>query len=323
MRNRRLLVTGAAGFIGGWILRHWSKARPEVELWATDRVPLAADTGAAYYRQCDLSDMGSVNRLVEACRPDQVIHLAGTTGAGSLSDHVQANLLASESLYRALGEIPSRTAVTILQPGSAAQYGRVESDELPVTEAQPMRPVSAYGISKTAQEHLARALSMQYGLQTIFVRMFNVVGPGQPEHLIPMEFIQKLKAILGGEAGPLRVGDMSPRRDFVDVRDVASAYDAVLARGIAGEVYNVASGRDLSVREVIEMLLHVAGATGTVKVETTTGRPLDVLHVRADISKIQSHTGWQPFISFRTSLEDTWAGAMQQPRVDNRRHRES
>lgn len=306
MPRRRLLVTGATGFVGSAVLAHFRKAGGDLQLWATSERPRPKDIEADEYRRVDLRDAEAVRKLVSEARCTNVIHLAGLMGAASMADLLEVNVLATESLFRALAETRSADRVRIVQAGSAAAYGSVAPADLPVSERQPLRPLTPYALSKAAQDALAQAMWVTDRLHVVTARVFNTMGPGQGSDLVPMTFVRQLKEIQAGKADRLRVGDTSSRRDFVDVRDVASALDALLEKGEPGRAYNVASGRDTSIREIIDELLRLWGADVPLEVAEDRVRPVDVPCVRADVSRIAAETGWRAEISWRQSLADMW-----------------
>jgi len=304
MASQRLLVTGGTGFLGRWTIQHWRRRHPEVEVWCASDRPCPDDLPAERCRRLDLRDPTAVRELLTACRPTGVIHLAGLIGGAGLGDLLSVNVAGTECLYRALVQI--QPEARIVQAGSAAIYGMVRPDELPVTERQPLRPLNAYALSKAAQDLLAEALWRTHGLKVIRARIFNMLGPGQPDALVPMTFIRQLRACSGRAGQRLEVGNVSTRRDFVDVRDVAAAFNALLANGVAGEAYNVASGQDVSIRDVIDELLRISGRPVEIEPSADRMRASDVPCVRADVSKMHLQTGWERRIPLDQSLRDMW-----------------
>jgi GDP-4-dehydro-6-deoxy-D-mannose reductase len=308
MTYDRVLVTGATGFVGAWTLRHLRESHPVTELWATSERPDPGGLACDHYRKVDLRDRGAVRALVGESRPTGVVHLASLIGGADLDLYLDVNVVGTARLYGALSAA-GLTDTRIVQVGSAAMYGVIGDGDLPVPEKQPLRPVTAYAVSKVAQEYVALSMSAGSGLPIALARIFNLLGPGQPEGLVPMTFVRQLAGVREGGADRLNVGLVTARRDFVDVRDAVGALDAILERGEVGSVYNVASGRDVSVREVIDELLSVAGVDVPVEIEDARLREIDVPVMRADISKIKE-LGWEPRIGLRESLESMWAEAV-------------
>lgn len=305
MAATRLLVTGATGFVGKWTLRHWRRVHPEAEIWATSDRPEAVNPLADKFSLLDLRDAGKVAELVQACRPTQVIHLAGLVANASLAEHLAVNVVGTEHLYNSLADRARVSEVRVVQAGTAAIYGAVAPEELPVSETNPLRPLTAYALSKATQDHLAEMFWRTGGLAVIRARLFNLLGPGQPAHLVPATFIKQLRAI--GDGGSVAVGNLACRRDFVDVRDVVAAFDRLLAQGRPGAAYNVGAGASIAIHEVLRELLDLSGLQRVgVREESTRMRNNDVPDVYADTAAIEADTGWRPRISLRESLEAMW-----------------
>lgn len=310
MKRGRVLVTGATGFLGTWTLRHWKVTHPDSELWATSNLPLSRRSPADRFLRVDLCSREATEELVSACRPTHVVHLAGLTHNARLAEQLRVNVLGTENLYNALAHIDEGGRVRIVQASSAAAYGSVHPEELPITEKQLPRPVSSYALSKLAQDYLAGAMWRTRGLQVTCARIFNILGPGQSDHLVPMTFIRQLINARAHLSDRLEVGNTMSRRDFVDVQDIMSAFDALIDHGQPGEVYNVASGRDISIQEIIEKLVVISKQHIKVEIVAERARPTDVPCVRADISKITTETGWRPKIPLPKSLEAMWNDAV-------------
>ncbi len=304
--ERRLLVTGATGYLGTWTLRHWQANHPDVTVWAASDRPRPSHVSAQHYCQVNLCDLEATQELIAQSRPTHVIHLAGLLRNASLSDYLAVNVVGTDHLYRALADARLRPDPRIVQAGSAAVYGLVRDDELPIGEGQPFRPVSDYALSKACQDQLAAAFAYGDRLPIIRARLFNLLGPGQPEDLVPMAFIGQLKRCAAGLSDRLDVGNTDPRRDFVDVRDVVEAMDLLLEGGQPGEAYNVGCGRDVSIREVIEELLAIADIDVPIVGSADRRRSVEVARVCADVSKIAAAVGWKPRITLRRSLEEMW-----------------
>lgn len=305
MAANRLLITGATGFVGKWTLRHWRTVHPDVEIWATSDRPDDSSRLADEFSLLDLRDVKAVAELVQACHPTQVIHLAGLVANAPLAEHLAVNVVGTEHLYNSLADTARPNEIRVVQAGTAALYGAVAPEELPVSEKNPLRPLTAYALSKMTQDYLAEMLWRTRGLAVIRARLFNLLGPGQPEPLVPAAFIEQLRAIRDG--GSLEVGNLASRRDFVDVRDAVWAFDRLLAEGRPGEAYNVGSGTSVAVRDVLQELLELAGLRDIdVREKAMLVRKNDVPEVYADTTAITKDTDWRPRLSLRESLEAMW-----------------
>ena len=242
----KALITGAAGFVGRHLTTHLESHGDEVH--GVDR-----DTGP------DLLDAAGCLALLDDLRPDAVYHLGGFSNVGGSwstpSDTFRANGEGTLNVLQAC--VKARTS-RVLVISSADVYGRVTLGELPLTEDSPLRPVSPYAASKIAADYLALQAWLGYGVEVIRVRAFNHLGTGQTNRFLAPALAERiaLNEIEGREVVP--VGNMTPRRDFTDVRDVVRSYRLLVLEGEAGEAYNVCSGKDIAVSEMADRLVEMA-----------------------------------------------------------------
>jgi GDP-4-dehydro-6-deoxy-D-mannose reductase len=305
MAVKRLLVTGATGFLGTWILRHWRKSHPDDEIWATSDQAEIAENLADKYKAVDLLNGHAVKNFIQKCDPTLVIHLAGLVKQSTLAEHLSVNVLGTENLYESLLQIDHYAEIRVIQAGTAAMYGQVKPEELPIKENNPMRPITAYAISKMTQDYLAQMYGNIHGLKIIRARIFNLIGPGQTDNLVPAAFIKQLKERCDGDS--IQVGNLYSRRDFVDVRDVACAFDKLFAKGQPDMAYNIGSGTSVAIRDILADLFSISGLRNIdIKEEPSQMRKKDVPDVFADISMVKKTTGWQPEIPLHESLETMW-----------------
>lgn len=294
---RRVLVAGAGGFLAAPLLRRLAGRATVVRLNRSPR------PGALAF---DLSDPAQARAAVAAARPDQVYLLAGTTKPASWDELWRAHVAATVNLLDALSGAgrPARVVVA----GSSAAYGAAGGARRPAEDA-PLEPVSAYGASKLAQE--LAALSFSRGpVEVVVARIFNVLGPGVPENLAPGAFARQLAAAAGRESSEILVGDLSPRRDYLDVRDAAAALETLMRRGKTGEAYNVGSGRATSMRALFEGLARAAGARARPRFDPERARGAQIRELAADARKLRA-LGWAPRVPLARSLADTvawWKG---------------
>ncbi len=288
------LVTGGSGFLGRALL---ARLRGEpVNLVALGRQPIDGVRSVS----ADLLDLESSRRALFETLPDVVFHLAGRTPPADPEDFDAGNRVATTNLIRSLEAIGRR--VRVVAVGSAAELGEVPTDDLPVGEEYPCRPVEPYGRSKLAATEVVLGASPP--VESVVARLFNPIGSG----LKANQALGRFAAILAEGDGPItmKVGNLGPRRDFIDVRDVADALIALATHARPG-LYHVGTGRSWSVGEGLETLIRLSGREVTVVVEP--GRPGGVVDSRADIGRICGETGWSPRIDFERSLADLWTEA--------------
>lgn len=287
----RALVTGGKGFVGTWLVEHLRDAGDDVR---------------AVDHEVDVTDAEAVRAAVVDWAPDAVYHLAALTHVGrSWTDPgavLQVNAFGTLRVLEAASACA--TPPRVLLVSSAEVYGAVDEADLPVGEAAPLAPVTPYAASKVAAEYLGVQAFLARGLPVLRVRPFNHVGPGQgPGFVVPSLAERIVSAQRTGEQ-TVGVGNLSARRDLTDVRDVVRAYRLLVERGVAGEVYNVCSGRALSVSAVAERMLELAGTSLALVTDPELVRPVDVPVVCGDPTKLQGATGWAPAIDLDETLSD-------------------
>jgi GDP-4-dehydro-6-deoxy-D-mannose reductase len=296
MEAERALVTGGTGFLG-----------PQLERELVDNGFAVTAVGRS---NGDVTDPQAMRRLVAEVWPRYVFHLAGIRD-GELDELLRINVWGTANVLEAVAaEAP---AARVLIAGSAAEYG--ETTREPVDEDHPLQPVTDYGVAKTAQELAASALAARRGLHLTRVRLFNVLGPGEPTSFVASAIAGRIAAIQAGTAHPpLRTGDLSTRRDFVDVRDAARALRLAGTHAEAGAVYNVCSGTATPIRTLVEELLSIAGLDFAVD-STPEPAALNVRGHAGTAERLRAATGWVPERSLRYSLADVLA-AQQEAHAD-------
>ena len=189
--------------------------------------------------------------------------------------------------------------------GSGDTYGLVPETRLPITEDLPLRPRSPYAVSKVAAEALCYQWSQMEKFALVMTRSFNHIGPGQSERFVVSDFAKQVIEIKQGRRKPiLSVGDIDVTRDFTDVRDAAAAYALLLERGGNGEIYNVCSGVERSVRSLLVRLLELANVEARIEQDPNRLRIGEQRRFRGSYEKLHRDTGWEPAISIDQSLLD-------------------
>ena len=301
-----ILVTGAAGFAGGHLVEALAGAG-EIVAWTRTREPADTIRPLASWQRVDLLDREAVRNAVTRLKPGAVYHCAGAPNvAHSWEDSVtplDSNVLATHVLLDALRRTGVRSRVVI--PGSATVYAPSAS---PLTEDSPVRPANPYAWSKLAQEQLGLIAGRDDGLEVIVTRSFNHTGPGQSGEFAAPSFARQIARIERGGVEPvIKVGNLETQRDMSDVRDMVRAYMAVMERGAASTVYNVASGTARSGRSILDALIERARVPVRVETDPARLRPSDVPLMVGDASRLRTTTGWQPQIPFDRTLDDLLA----------------
>jgi GDP-4-dehydro-6-deoxy-D-mannose reductase len=274
----RAVVTGAAGFAGGYLVDACTAAGDEV-------VALARAT-------CDLRDANATRAAIAAARPEVVYHLAARAHvgeswhdpAGTLHDNVAMTLNVLEAVRT---EAPGALVVAI---ASGEIYDAPE--QLPIAESAPLRPQNPYAVSKAAADLLACFYADAHGLRVVRVRAFNHAGPGQEPTYAISSFARQAAA----GADRIVTGNPATRRDYTDVRDVVRAYRLLAERGEGG-VFNVCSGRATATAELVAMLGR--------ECDGAEPRPNEVMELRGSYERLRMATGWEPEIPLEQTVQDT------------------
>ncbi|MFC2105530.1 GDP-mannose 4,6-dehydratase [Candidatus Bipolaricaulota bacterium] len=304
MSKNKALITGIAGFTGYHLFEHMQEVDPELVIVGIDR---SAPTFAGNYEfiQLDLLNCAGVLNSIRQVKPSYIFHLAGLSFSDDPKLFYEINVIGTMNLLEAVGRTRDQIDPRVLIVSSSAEYGIVNEDELPISEKNPLRPISHYGISKVAQDLLGWQYFMARGLKVIRARPFNLIGPGQSADFVCGALARQIVEVEKGTREPeILVGNLDPERDFSDVRDVVRAYWQLMREGSYGEIYNIGSGRSYSIREVLEILLREASVEMVVKQDQKKIRQLDIPRQIGDIDKIRNEIGWSPKITLEKSLRD-------------------
>jgi len=304
MVTLRILITGITGFTGSYLAGYISKAKKDVDIVGVGRHTPSKGCDYEFIR-CDLLNSKRVEDIVKNLKPDYVFHLAGLTASDDLKALCDVNVIGTSNLLNGLRIIKEKNCPTILIIGSCAEYGDVKQDELPISETNPLRPITSYGISKVSEDFLGFQYFYNYDMKIIRVRPFNLLGPGQPPHFVCSSLVKQIvKAKQEDAKHEILVGNLESRRDFIDVRDVVKAYWKLMSTEKYGEVYNIGSGKCYSIKETLDILLDMENFEVPIKQESSRIREHDIPIQVSDISKIKREVNWKPKIPFEKSLED-------------------
>lgn len=299
------LITGCSGLIGPHLAEHL--LRSQVDVWGTYYLGasrIASLANRMTWLQCNMSDADNVDRIIEACKPDRIFHLAAQSyPVRSWSDPVgtiKANLLGTLYLLDAVRK--RNPACQVLVFGSSAEYGNSSAQTESIPETAAMEPDNPYGVSKVAADLLSDVYTRAYGQNIIRVRPFFVIGPGRGSNVF-VDFAKRIVEVERGGTDSLGVGNVSAVRDLVDVRDAVRAIWTIAEKGNTGEVYNLCTGQAHSIREALDIMLKFASTPVRVHIDKAIFRPLDTPKLVGDSSRLRQ-LGWTPEIPLEQTLAD-------------------
>ncbi len=304
-----VLVVGGTGLSGAAAVSAFCREGDDV--WATGRYrsprTIPEHEGKdIHWLLADVNDMSSLILALKASQPQEILYLAATVSipyAISVpTSTVQTNVVGWVNMLEAIRAVGSEARIVLV--GSGDQYGRTANDRSPLTEEAPFRPASAYAASKCAQDLLAAQYADQWDLPIIRARTFYIAGPGQVESYACASFAAQVARVEAGLQDSVRHGDLTARRDYVDIRDAAEAYRALLRHGLAGEAYNVCSGSAISMQHVLDTLVGLAQCPITLTPDPARMRPSIIPEILGSREKITALTGWSPQRPFEQTLSD-------------------
>ena len=309
------LVTGGGGFVGQWI------AKALIERGITpvlaglgaqaDSTPLLTsdERRAVQWTRCDMRRADEIEAMIDVSRPDVVIHLAGIASPPDADVNPAATYdVNALGVVRLLGTIGVRRNAGTLDPvivvaGTALQYGAHDVSEMPLSERAEQRPLGVYAASKLAQEIAALERFRVDGVRVVCTRSFNHSGVGQPAQYLLPSLVRRVRDLESRPGHTLSIGNDAVR-DFLHVRDVASAYLALAERGTPGEAYNVASGAGVSVRRLASDVLLQAGVHADITTEPALVRSTDISSLVGSSAKLRDATGWAPRLTHADIIDD-------------------
>lgn len=304
---KKALIIGAAGFVGNYLIDHIQKDC----IWSiivTKMPHEKIEKNGVDVRNLDIMDKQPLGDLLNEICPDYIFHLAAQSSVALSWKKpgltVDVNIKGTLNVLDAIRELDYKPRVLLI--GSGEEYGYVKPSEVPVNEDNVLRPGNIYAATKACQNMLGKIYSQAYGMDIMMVRTFNHVGPNQAPLFVVSDFCKQVAEIEKGLHEPvMRVGNLSARRDFSDVRDVVRAYTLLMEYGQAGENYNVGSGKAIAIQEILDMILSFAKTSITVEVDPARLRPVDVPVIEADVTKLEVCTGWKREIELERTIEET------------------
>lgn len=299
------IVTGSEGFIGSHLTKFlFGKGWNVIGTYRPHRFELSQNQPRLQFEQCDLSNGQRVEQVFRKYEPSHVFHL-GAQSLPTLSwldpvDTFESNIMGSLHLFEAIRR--QKHPAVVVSACSSAEYGHVPASAIPVKEDQPLHPVHPYGISKVCLDLLAREYFLDYKIPAVNVRLFNTTGPGKTSDA-PSDFVRQLVRIKKGLQEPvIEVGNLKPRRAFLDVRDTVNGFYLAALKGRRGEAYNLCATSTHTIETILTTAMRLSGVKAEVRQAERLMRPSDEKIIFGNTAKIRRDTGWKPIQSLEQTL---------------------
>jgi GDP-4-dehydro-6-deoxy-D-mannose reductase len=319
----KVLITGVAGFIGGYLSQHCAAVGSTV-LGIDVREP-AHITATSAFELCDIRDTARMSELLAQFKPDRIFHLAAqsypTVSLLKPRETFSTNIDGTINLFECVRASASKSLVIVAC--SSAEYGPIATENLPVKENHPLAPIHPYGVSKAAQDLLALQYFVNYSIPTVRLRIFKTTGPGILGDVCSDLMKRAVEIEMGLRPPVMLAGNLTSRRSILDVRDLVSALWLSAEHCKAGEVYNVGGENCYSVSEVIEAIATQFKLKFAVEQSPELSRSFDEPVISGDNSKFRACCYWQPKITLTQTLQDMyewWRDRFATAKQDHRLH---
>ena len=291
----KVLVTGAGGFVGEYLVKLLKAHNHDIVAIGINNGTFLKELSIPTH-VVNILDYPVLRETMQNVVPDAVIHLAAVSNVPISWNKpgltIDVNIHGTVNVLQALYEVNPKAK--FLNIGSSDEYGLTAKCGKPLIEDMPCQPQNPYSISKYCTEQMVLQLGKKYGMNVISTRSFNHFGPGQAKGFVVSDFASQIKAIEAGEQEPvIRVGDLSAARDFTFVSDVVEAYVSLIEKDVESGVYNVCSGKAMTVQEILDMMLHLSSKEIKVELDEGKFRPSEVPFFVGCADKLSNATGWK------------------------------
>jgi len=311
---KKYLITGVSGFVGYHFLEHLNALGEKAEVLGLDlKIPqevrdYSFENVKLGFTEINLLEYKALEQVLLSFIPDYIVHLASFSSVGKSWEMPSECFLNNNAIFLNIAEIArlNKMNCRILSVGSSEEYGNVKETDIPLKENMRLHPSNPYAIARVSQEMLSECYVQAYKLDIILTRSFNHIGSRQRLDFVIPSFAKQISDGVkqGQKEIKLFTGNISVIRDFIDVRDVVSAYFALFNSGKAGECYNVCSGKGHSLKEVIDMFAKIFDVKIITETDPKRVRPLDNKIIIGSFEKIKEHAGWEPKFNLEESLRE-------------------
>lgn len=312
---KKIFITGFSGFVSRHFLDYLYNENLAYEVLGVDiNPPMMSlnkymDRLEVQFKELNLLDKEALNAVMVEFRPDYILHLASFSSVAYSWKYPAECFNNNTQIFLNLTEILRQNDMTncrVLSVGSSEEYGNVTVEQLPLKEDMQLEPVSPYAVARVSQELMSKVLVDGYGMKIILTRSFNHIGPYQDTRFVIPSFVKRILNVVetGYSKGMIETGDTSIVRDFLDVRDVVRAYYLLLTEGTPGEVYNICSGKGVSLKDIISEIASLLFVEIEGQINPEFVRPGDNKVIIGSYKKIYDELGWEPKVSLHQTLVD-------------------
>lgn len=307
---KKVLITGVSGFVGSYLANELNFDRNEnYEIYGTKLTNENYNSIANIHTiNLDLTDKDRVHNVITEIKPDIVFHLAAQSSVKLSWDDpartAKINIIGTINLLEELRDVNKNCKILLV--GSSEEYGKTFSTSSTPEENEKCLPQNIYAITKLTQNYIGSLYAKVYGMNIIMTRSYNHFGPKQSPQFVVADFCNQVARIENGlQDSIIRVGNLSSYRDFLDVRDIVSAYYKLIQTGKSGETYNVGSGKSIKIEEILNRLIQLSNCNIDVIVDPNKFRPIDIVETKANIEKLKRDTDWHQQHSIDDTLIET------------------
>ena len=295
----KVLITGGTGFAGSHLVDYLKTQGDTVYITSRTRTDINIIN-------LDLLKIEDIEKTLIDYQFDKIFHLTAQSSVNlswkmpfqTLYDNINCTI----NLLKAIHELKLTTRIIL---ASTCELYKTTNER--IYETHPIEPRNPYGYSKLVTDYLVSGISKDFKLNTTLLRLFNHVGPGQTDTFVLPSFTKQVAEIKMGLKEPvISVGNLEIKRDFVDVRDVCRAYSLVSNQDAYGEVYNVCSGKEYCLRDLLGKIINIAGIDVQVVVDPNKVRKVDIPTFYGSYDKINKVFGWEPYYTIEQTLADMY-----------------
>ena len=290
-----VLIIGSSGFIGKYLTKTLVN-KNNFNVFTIDK-NISEDFNGEKNYVGNVEDADFLKKCIQETNPDLIYYLISFFSFNNTKDFslsIENSSVCLKNLFQNLK--PKQRLVYV---GSSAQYGRVPLNFQPVSENVGFYPVSNYGVFKIFEENEFKRLANENKIDIVGARVFNITGPGEPKRMVGGSIVSQLK-----KKNEIKTGNLMSKRDFLDVRDVANALFIIGTDGKRGEVYNVCSGKSISIKDYLKLIINELKVKPVIITNKKQFNKNDIQDLVGDNSKIVKELGWKKHFSLSDSVKD-------------------